>query len=105
MKSMFSTNPFIFFPVLFIFLIGCGKKDEATLTADDFYPIDFCIVSGSDFDEEGTGMVPFMYVHEGISLKFCCKPCLPKFKKDPEKFLVILEEEMEYLKQEKQKDG
>ena len=32
------------------------SKNQAE--SDAFYPIDFCIVSGNDFDEEGSGMIP-----------------------------------------------
>ena len=98
---------FTFIPTFVLLLNGCGDlgetKDQTEF--DTFYPIDFCIVSGNDFDEEGSKMVPYMYVHDGISIKLCCKPCLPKFQKDPQKFLVILEEEMDALKTEDQTDG
>ena len=48
-------------------------------------------LNGNDFDEEGTNMVPFTYEHDGITIKFCCKPCLPKFKKNPSKYLNMYE--------------
>jgi hypothetical protein len=92
----------ILLPALYI-LIGCGKNDEnlnPLSEKSDFYPIDFCIVSGSTLDEEGSGMVSYTHIHDGMKIKFCCKPCLPKFQKDPDKFLVILEEEIKALKQE-----
>ncbi len=85
---------------------GCAEPlSEESESQDAFYPIDFCIVSGNDFEEVGSTMVPFTYVHEGITIKFCCKPCLPKFKKDPKKYLVILEEEIEALKIESKSEG
>jgi len=31
-------------------------------------------------------------VNEGQQIKFCCKPCIKKFKKDPAKYLVKLEQ-------------
>lgn len=108
---MISSKSFTFLftciPAILLLLNGCGDMNESKNQAesDAFYPIDFCIVSGNDFDEEGSGMIPFMYVHDGVSLKFCCKPCLPKFQKDPQKFLVILDEEIDALKKEKHADG
>jgi hypothetical protein len=30
---------------------------------------------------------PVTIVHNGQEVKFCCKPCVAKFKKDPEKYL------------------
>ena len=85
--------------IIALFLIGCGAgSSDSESTEEAFYPIDYCIVSGNDFDEEGSKMIPFTYIHEGITIKFCCKPCLPKFKENPEKYLVILEEELESLK-------
>ena len=96
--------------ILFLLLAsgGCesGPSDSETGNSEEaFYPIDFCIVTGNDFDEEGSGMIPYTHVHDGITIKFCCKPCLPKFNKDPEKYLVILDEEMEALKKESVSDG
>lgn len=90
---------------LFFFNQGCSeeKKTEPVdqnSTAGGSYPIDFCLVSGNDLDEEGSDMIPFTYVHEGTTIKFCCEPCLPKFKKNPEKYLIILQEEIDSQKEE-----
>jgi YHS domain-containing protein len=90
---------FMFLAMVFI-LFGCGsdsnESDDAS-AEEAFYPIDFCIVSGNDFNEVGSSMIPYTHVHEGTTIKFCCKPCLPKFQKNPEKYLVILQEEMDAL--------
>ncbi len=40
---------------------------------------------------------PVSYVHNGQEFKFCCKPCIPKFKKNPEKFIQELKEESKGL--------
>lgn len=51
------------------------------------YPLDTCIVS----DEKLGGMgKPHVIVHEGQEIKFCCKSCLPKFEKEPAKYLAKL---------------
>ncbi|MBP51562.1 MAG: hypothetical protein CMI27_00270 [Opitutae bacterium] len=113
MKSIFSFIHFLIsFAAIGSMLAACGCSNETPDTETDvtsgepaFYPIDFCIVTGNDFDEEGTNMVPFTYEHDGITIKFCCKPCLPKFKKNPSKYLVILEEELEALSNESSNEG
>ncbi len=33
---------------------------------------------------------PYVYVHEGTTVKFCCEGCLDEFKEDPAKFLAKL---------------
>jgi YHS domain-containing protein len=33
---------------------------------------------------------PYVIVHDGQEVKFCCDGCEPTFKKDPEKFLAKL---------------
>ena len=68
-----------------LFLISCKPaKTEATQTAP---PAEKCIVSGEPLGEMGT---PFEYVYQGKTLKFCCKSCVPKFEKEPEKYLSKL---------------
>lgn len=85
--------------------IGCDKKEPATPTPKDTpqtevpksgtdaktaakpYPLDVCIVSGEKLGSMGA---PVVYVHEGQEVKFCCKNCLPDFKKEPAKYLVKL---------------
>ncbi|MBR90992.1 MAG: hypothetical protein CMO66_06985 [Verrucomicrobiales bacterium] len=56
--------------------------------ATDNYPLETCLVS----DEGLTSMQddPYVYVHEGTTVKFCCEGCLDEFKEDPAKFLAKL---------------
>ena len=63
------------------------------------YPLDFCLVSGNDFGED-PDMIPYTHVYNGTTIKFCCKPCLPKFEKNPEKYMADLKEEIEALAKE-----
>lgn len=51
------------------------------------YPLDVCIVAGSKLGSMGE---PFVLVHEGQELKFCCESCKPKFDAEPAKFLAKL---------------
>ncbi len=60
------------------------------------YPLDFCLISGEKF--EGSDMKPFEIVHEGQTIKFCCKSCVKDFKKDPKKELAKLADEVKKQK-------
>jgi hypothetical protein len=59
------------------------------------YPLKTCVVSGEEF---GGGMgeaVDYVYKQEGRPdrlVRFCCEMCLPKFKKDPAKFLKKIDD-------------
>ena len=48
-------------------------------------------------------MIPYTHIHEGKEIDFCCKPCLPKFEKNPAKYLAVLQEEIDHL--HKQPEG
>lgn len=54
------------------------------------YPLDTCVVSGEKLGSMGE---PYVITHEGTEVRFCCDSCLPKFKKDPGKYLAKLETE------------
>jgi YHS domain-containing protein len=86
-------------------IIGCSNQTNEPATDDNSsasqnYSLDFCVVSGNDLNDEDTDMIPFTYEYEGIQIVFCCKPCLPKFKKDPAKYMAIIKEEMEDIAKE-----
>ncbi|MDE2679770.1 MAG: hypothetical protein OSB29_00225 [Verrucomicrobiota bacterium] len=66
---------------------GDGDKKDAAAVADD-YPMTTCLVEDSKLDSMGE---PFVHVHEGITVKFCCEGCLKDFNKDPKKYLAKLE--------------
>jgi YHS domain-containing protein len=53
------------------------------------YPLKTCVVSGDKLGEMGD---PFVYAYEGREIKFCCKGCLKDFKKDPAKYIKIIDE-------------
>jgi YHS domain-containing protein len=54
------------------------------------YPLKTCIISGDKLGEMGK---PFVYVHEGREIKFCCKGCLKDFQKEPAKYVKKIDEE------------
>lgn len=51
------------------------------------YPLETCLVSGEGLDEMDERVAT---VHEGQTFEFCCKPCLVKFRKDPDKYVAKL---------------
>lgn len=58
------------------------------------YPLDTCVVSGEKLGEMGK---PIDYIHkeEGKPdrlVRFCCKMCIGKFKKEPAKYLKLIDE-------------
>jgi YHS domain-containing protein len=78
--------------VLPLSLASCGKdKDSADGSAPAgepaAYPLSTCVVSGEELGSMGKAIE---YDHEGTTVKFCCKACIPKFEKDPAKYLAKL---------------
>ena len=66
-----------------------ADKAPAAAAAKDDDPLDTCIVSGEKLGEMGE---PYIMQYEGQTIKFCCKNCVKKFKKEPAKYLAILDE-------------
>ena len=57
------------------------------------YPLTTCVVSGEGLDEMGKP-IDYIYKQDGQPdrlVKFCCKSCIGKFKKDPAKYLAKLD--------------
>lgn len=74
------------------FLASCaGTATTATTatTAGDVKPYtrNTCIVSDNKLGSMGT---PITKVYGDQEVKFCCKPCIAKFEKDPQKYLAKL---------------
>ena len=55
------------------------------------YPLAKCVVSDEKF--EGSGMTPHEFIHEGQTIKLCCKSCLKDFNKEPAKYLKKIQDE------------
>ena len=51
------------------------------------YPLKTCIVTENDLGSMGDET---RIVYQGQEIKFCCKPCEAKFRKNPEKYLARL---------------
>ena len=60
------------------------------------YPLDYCVVSGDRFGGDMGDPVVFIYQDKakGINqeIKFCCPMCKPKFLKDPDKYMKIIQD-------------
>ncbi len=63
------------------------------------YPLDYCIVSGDKFD--GDMGKPIVMEFKGQQMKFCCASCPKKFKKEPEKYLKLMDEAVKKAAAEK----
>ncbi len=78
-------------------LVRATSKDAAWVAQQKAtYPTDVCIVSGDKLAESDMGKpVDFIYRVAGQPdrlITFCCKGCVKDFKKDPAKYLKILDE-------------
>jgi len=51
-----------------------------------------CPVSGEKVGQGG--MSPATYEYEGKIYNFCCAMCISTFKKDPEKYMKVVEDEL-----------
>jgi hypothetical protein len=73
------------------------KTDAAWLAkARAEYPMDTCVVSGDSLEEHSMGKrLDIIYREPGKPdrlVRFCCKGCLTDFRKDPARFLRVLDE-------------
>jgi len=63
-----------------------SKTKEATVKP---YPLSICLVTDSDLGSMGA---PITKVYEGQQYKFCCKPCVKEFEKNPAMYQKKLSE-------------
>lgn len=75
-------------------LLSCQSESNDTETSNaptdsgaTPYPLETCVVSGKKLGSMGD---PYVIVHEGQEIKFCCDACEPTFKEDPAKYLAEL---------------
>ncbi|MCC5842773.1 MAG: hypothetical protein JJU05_00840 [Verrucomicrobia bacterium] len=60
--------------------------------AAEAYPLETCVISGAKLDSMGG---PYIHQHEGTEVRFCCRGCLPRFNRDPAKYLKLIEDASE----------
>lgn len=51
------------------------------------YPLNHCLVTDNELGSMGKVITK---VYDGQEIKFCCKPCVAKFEKNPAKYLAKL---------------
>lgn len=74
-------------------LAACASTDTgSTATATTAkgvkpYTSDMCITTDNKLGSMGD---PVTMVYEGQEVKFCCQPCVAKFKANPKKYLANL---------------
>lgn len=73
-------------------LVSCkpsssGSAATAPAAAGKPYPLEVCVVSGEKLGSMGE---PHVITYEGQQIKFCCEHCVPKFEKEPAKYLAKL---------------
>ncbi|MBE7558816.1 hypothetical protein HS125_07655 [bacterium] len=78
-----------------------AKKSDADLVKEQkaIYPLTTCVVSGEKLG--GSMGEPVDYLHKDRLVRFCCKGCIEKFQKDPDKYLKVLDAAV--VKEQKEK--
>ena len=80
----------LFLVIVPLLLAACKEKPPTTGESSPGprpYTLKTCLVSREELGSMGD---PIVIVHEGQQIKFCCDSCLPKFEKDPAKYLAKL---------------
>ncbi|MCW1913233.1 hypothetical protein OJ996_06605 [Luteolibacter sp. GHJ8] len=67
-----------------VFLASCAASGGNSAGVKS-YTASTCIVTGNKLGSMGT---PVTKVYDGQQVKFCCKPCVAKFEKNPAKYLA-----------------
>jgi YHS domain-containing protein len=77
-----------FFAALPLVFGACSKTEKPAVSTDTKpagdYPLTTCVVSGEELGGMGE---PVTYDYKGTTVKFCCKDCIPKFEKEPDRYL------------------
>jgi hypothetical protein len=71
-----------------------GTNSVAAPTKPVPYPLNTCIISGEKFGGDMGEPVVFVYTNNGANqeIKFCCPMCKPKFLKEPDKYMKIIQQ-------------
>jgi hypothetical protein len=63
--------------------------------AKSAYPLTTCVVSGEDLGGDMGDAVDYTYKQDGQPdrlVRLCCEKCVPKFEKDPAKYLKLIDD-------------
>jgi len=70
-----------------VLTVSCATNGSSVSSGVKPYTADTCIVTDNELGSMGD---PVTMVHKGQEVKFCCKPCVSKFKANPDKYLAKL---------------
>lgn len=93
MKSFLSSALALVFASAAFAAASGAPAPAPTPAPADAYPLTTCVVSGETLGEMGDPVI-YTYKEDGKpdrEVRFCCKMCIGKFKKDPAKYLAILD--------------
>lgn len=68
-------------------LVALSALLITTAFAAKRYPLDYCVVTDNELGSMGKVITK---VYGDQQIKFCCKPCVAKFEKNPKKYLAKL---------------
>ena len=71
--------------VISLLIIGCKGPDIGAKAEP--YPLNVCLVTDNKLGSMGD---PVRIVHREQEIKFCCKACIKKFRREPAKYLKRL---------------
>jgi hypothetical protein len=77
---------------------GHEGHDSTTAVSQDAgaYPLTTCVVSGEKLEDGEMGPpIDYVYKQEGKPdrlVRLCCKSCIKKFNKDPQKYLKMIDD-------------
>ncbi len=79
----------IILPLLVALTLGIHTARATAEAQKDTYPLTTCVVSGEKLGEMGE---PYVLLHEGREVRFCCKGCKKDFLKEPAKYLKKIDD-------------
>jgi hypothetical protein len=86
MKRIQSVALFALLSTASFTIVGCKTQEEMQAASTDSYPLTKCVVSGEDLGDK-----PYVFKHNGQTVKLCCKDCLAKFDKEPDKYMAKIQ--------------
>ncbi len=66
-------------------LASCAAGSSSPVAGAKPYPRTTCLVTDNSLGSMGS---PVTKVYKGQEVKFCCRPCVAKFDKEPERYLA-----------------
>ena len=86
---LFSSSLLSLLSLLLLLLLQLAAPTPGLASEAAAYPLKTCVVTDEKLGSMGKA---YVHKHEGQEVQFCCKSCLPKFNKDPQKYLKKVED-------------